>query len=145
MTVSSVSSCELIKCECGRRFPVNPLKHPRDDHLYCPFCRRPVKNPYKQRILPSFDPRWLKRKIDRWRYYREVDKFLKEYGFKTEILDPNTGKMKTITRFSLSDWKQGKRPRITVEDVIAHLPRGASEIEIRREIERINRLLQGDF
>jgi len=136
---------ELIKCKCGRRFPVNPLKHHRDDYLYCPFCRRPIENPYKQRVLPSFNLKWLKEKIDEWRYYREVDKFLREYGFKTEILDPTTGKVKTITRFSLNDWKQGKRPKITVEDVVAHLPRGASKIEIEREIERINKLLQGGF
>ena len=135
---------KLIKCKCGKRFPVNPLKHPRDDYLYCPFCHRPIRNPYKQRSL-SFNLKWLKRKVNEWRYYREVDKFLREYGFKTEILDPATGKVKTITRFSLNDWKQGKRPRITVEDVKAHLPKGTSKIEIEREIERINKLFQGEF
>jgi len=136
---------ELVKCECGKRFPVNPLKHPRDDYLYCPFCHTPIRNPYKQRILPSFNLKWLKDKINRWRYYREVEKFLREYEFKTEVFDPSTGKTKTVTRFSLSDWKKGKRPRITVEDVKEHLPKGASQIEIEREIERINKLLQGGF
>lgn len=134
--------CKLIKCECGKRFPVNPLKHTRDECVYCPFCGRAVKNPYKRRSL-QFNLGWLERKIDEWKYYREVDKFLREYGFKTEVLDPTTGKVKTVTRFSLSDWKKGKRPRITVEDIIEHLPRGATEIDVRREIERINRLMQG--
>ena len=140
-----MSNCELMKCECGRRFPVNPLKHPRDDYIYCPSCHRAIKNPYKQRILPSFNLKWLKEKIDRWRYYREVDKFLKEYGFKKVILDPNTGRQKVVAIFSLRDWKQGKRPQITREDVIAHLPKGASEIEIEREMQRVNKILQGGF
>jgi len=135
----------LIKCECGKRFPINPLKHPRDDFVYCPFCHRAIENPYKQRILPSFNLKWLTERVNRWKYYREVDKLLKEYGFKKEIIDPNTGRRKVVATFSLSDWKKGKRPKITREDVINHLPKGASNMEIEREMQRINKMFQKRF
>jgi hypothetical protein len=37
----------LVKCECGKRFPVNPNKHVHDDEIKCPFCGFMHKNNFK--------------------------------------------------------------------------------------------------
>jgi DNA-directed RNA polymerase subunit RPC12/RpoP len=41
-----------IKCPgCKKHFPLNPMKHQKDDTVSCPFCRTTVKNDFK-------DPNW---------------------------------------------------------------------------------------
>lgn len=36
----------IIKCKCGKGFPVNTWKHPNRTEVQCPFCRTPYKNSY---------------------------------------------------------------------------------------------------
>jgi len=42
---------ELIKCKCGKRFPVNKWKHPNRRIVFCPFCRQVYENKW-------YDPTW---------------------------------------------------------------------------------------
>lgn len=44
----------LLKCGCGRRFPLNPSKHQKDKEVLCPSCLSPVPN-------PAYNPGWLPR------------------------------------------------------------------------------------
>jgi hypothetical protein len=48
----NMSSKELIKCVCGKNFPVNYSKHPNRTVVYCPFSG----HGYKQRIV---DASWV--------------------------------------------------------------------------------------
>jgi len=46
-----LSDVVLIKCVCGKRFPVNTWKHPNRRRVFCPFCRTPHENSF-------FNPEW---------------------------------------------------------------------------------------
>ena len=126
---------EVVKCKvCHRKIVVNPLKHQYDDNIFCPFCGHAIPNPFRKPL--KVNVRWLERKVMKRKYYDEVKKFLREYGFK----DGTVGK-----RFSLNEWKKGARPKVTLDMLRERLGLNASEERIKQEVNKILRLMKGEY
>lgn len=52
----------LIKCPCGKRFPLNPKKHENDKVVFCPFCRMPHTNSLFNKQWKPNEEYWKERK-----------------------------------------------------------------------------------
>jgi hypothetical protein len=54
----------LIKCSCGKRFPISTWKHPNRRIIYCPFCRQPFKNSFWDKTFKPKPREQPTRRID---------------------------------------------------------------------------------
>ena len=66
-----MSEVFLIRCECGRRFPVNPDKHLNRDYRICPFCGRTHRKEglFSKEFNPN--PKWAEMRKQRRMEARE--------------------------------------------------------------------------
>jgi len=60
----------LIKCVCGKCFPLNPDKHKHRKVVFCPWCRTAFENSF-------FDPEW--KPNEKWWKEREKKGFSKPF------------------------------------------------------------------
>ena len=128
----------LIKCfQCRKRFPFNPEKHKHDSYIYCPHCGSPIENEYKQRLLPQFSLKWIRKRLAERKQKNEARKILQRY-FGTPIMDATGRIVDWNLSFSMSKWMKGQRPTLTVRDVIEAV--GDNPQTVADEIERLEKL-----
>ena len=128
----------LIKCvSCCRRFPLNPRKHRRDKHIYCPFCHAENVNPRFEGGILQRARWWLRQKLERCRKKKEAEEVLQRY-FATPVIDSSGRVVKWNYTFPLRKWLAGQRPTISVEEIVEVV--GDDPIAIEEEIAKLERL-----
>ena len=129
--LKEASPRKLIKCDCGKSFPFNPQKHKSDSKIYCPRCRREHVNPEKAWMFWRPNLSWIQRKVEQYQANREATKFLDRYFPK----NPDG-----IRAFSLKQWQQGRRPKLSSATVMFALGKNPSQAEIDYEVAWLDKL-----